>query len=154
MGVDVEKIIREYLPDVIHMSLGTCKDGQPWVCEVHFAYDEDLNLYFRSKADRRHSQEIAENARVAGNIVKQIQLGEAPKGVYFEGIAKMIPASNEQAIAFQCMKARIGIGDDTIKEAARDDGHKFYKITVNSWYIFGNFDGEGAKKYGLKWAKQ
>lgn len=153
MGVDVEKIVREYMPEVVHMSLGTCKDGQPWVCEVHFAYDDDLNLYFRSKASRRHSQEIAENPQVAGNIVKQHQLGESPVGVYFEGRAEMIPASNNQAIAFQCLKARIGIGDETIKEATLEDGHKFYKITVQNWYIFGNLDGEGAKKYKLEWGK-
>ncbi len=46
--MDVEKVIREYLPKVIHMSLATCVDNRPWVCEVHFVYDDDLNLYWRS----------------------------------------------------------------------------------------------------------
>ncbi|HLZ15367.1 MAG TPA: hypothetical protein VKQ34_05305 [Candidatus Saccharimonadales bacterium] len=38
--LDIEQIIRDYLPDVVHMSLATCKDNKPWVCEVHFAYDD------------------------------------------------------------------------------------------------------------------
>ena len=153
MPVDVEKVVREYLPDVIHMSLATSKDNIPWVCEVNYAYDDDLNLYFRSLASRRHSQEIATNHKVAGNIVRHYQLGMSPLGVYFEGKAELLPASNEQAIAFQCLKARIGIGDETIEEAKRDDGHKFYKITVENWYVFGNMDGQGGKKYKLQWNK-
>ena len=32
----IERIIREYLPQIIHMSLATVKDNKPWVCEVHF----------------------------------------------------------------------------------------------------------------------
>lgn len=154
MQVDVEKVVREYLPDVIHMSLATCQDNKPWVCEVHFAYDEDLNLYFRSLTSRRHSQEIAQNPNVAGNIVRQHRMGEYPLGVYFEGKAELIPASNEQAIAFQCLKARIGIGDETIEEAQRDDGHKFYKITVENWYVFGKLEGDKALKYQLTWGKR
>src|SRR5438552_15277179 len=89
--MDIEKIIREYLPHVVHMSLGTSKDNKPWVCEVHFAYDEDLNLYYRSTPARRHSQEIADSPNVAGTIVKAVGLGEFCKGaVYFEGTAELL----------------------------------------------------------------
>ena len=66
--MDIEKLIREYLPQIIHLSLGTSANNKPWVCEVHFAYDESLNLYYRSLTLRRHSQEIAENPNF-GNIV-------------------------------------------------------------------------------------
>lgn len=68
---DLEKTIRDYLPAVIHLSLSTCKDDKPWVCEVHYVYDDELNLYFRSKPSRRHSLEIMDNPYVAGNIVEQ-----------------------------------------------------------------------------------
>ena len=152
MQPDIEKIIRQYLPDVIHMSLGTCRDGKPWVCEVHFAYDEDLNLYFRSKADRRHSQEIADNPNVAGDIVRQHQAGERPTGVYFEGTAKLVPPSNDQAIAFQYLKERFAIGSDAMQEATRPDGHKFYKVSVQNWYVFGELEPDkGSQKYQLPW---
>ena len=58
---ELEKIIREYIDESIHMSFATCADNHPWVSEVHFVYDNNFNLYFRSKANRRHSEELAKN---------------------------------------------------------------------------------------------
>lgn len=46
--MDIEKTIRNYFPQVIHMSLATCADNKPWICEVHYVFDNELNLYFRS----------------------------------------------------------------------------------------------------------
>lgn len=151
MQPDIEKIIREYLPQVVHMSLATVKDDQPWVCEVHFAYDDDLNLYFRSLASRRHSEEIAANSKVAGNIVKQHQLGEPVLGVYFEGTAERLLAGEAQNEAFASLKERLNVSDDVIAEAAREDGHQFYKVSVKNWYVFGRLEGDRGQKYQLAW---
>jgi uncharacterized protein YhbP (UPF0306 family) len=151
--IDIEKTIREYLPQIVHMSLGTSKDNKPWVCEVHFAYDDDLNLYFRSLTSRRHSQEIAENPYIAGNIVRQHAPGEYPLGVYFEGAARMLEPGEEQIEAFKCLNQRLQIGDKILEEAQRPDGHQFYKIAVASWYVFGKLDEGKPQKYILKWGK-
>jgi hypothetical protein len=40
---DTEKVIREYIQQVIHMSLSTSKDNKPRVFELHFAFDDSLN---------------------------------------------------------------------------------------------------------------
>jgi uncharacterized protein YhbP (UPF0306 family) len=149
--VNTEQTIRDYLPQIIHLSLATVKNNKPWVCEIHFAYDDDLNLYFRSLSSRRHSQEIAENPNVAGDIVKQHQLDEYPLGVYFEGTAKLLEAGDEQNKAFEAIKARLEAGDEILEEAKRPDGHQFYKVTVDTFYVFGKFGDEGGKKYELKW---
>lgn len=151
---DVEKIIREYLPQTVHMSLATVKDNKPWVCEVHFAYDNDLNLYYRSTPARRHSQEIADNPRVAGNIVKQHELSEYPLGVYFEGTAEKLGPGPEQDKAFACISQQLKRGDDIMEETKDPEGHQFYKITVENWYVFGKLDGEKGQKYQLPWAKK
>ena len=79
--MDIEKVIRENIDKTVHMSLATVHDNRPWVCEVHFAYDDDLNIYYRSLNTRRHSKEIALNPNVAGNIVRQHTLGEYPLGI-------------------------------------------------------------------------
>ena len=76
---NVEQAIRDYLPQIIHMSLGTSRDNKPWVCEVHFAFDQELNLYFRSRTNSRHCLEIKDNPNVAGNIVTQHHGEEKPK---------------------------------------------------------------------------
>ncbi|MEI6481293.1 MAG: pyridoxamine 5'-phosphate oxidase family protein [Candidatus Saccharibacteria bacterium] len=149
--MDIEKIIREYIDKTIHMSLATCVDNKPWVCEVHFTYDESLNLYWRSTEARRHSQEITVNSNVAGNIVAQHKVGEYPAAIYFEGTAEIVEdESLFEEMAQLFMKREIG-DDSIIEDAKKPDGHKFYKISVDNWYAFGKFDGEKGHKYKLEW---
>lgn len=153
VSLDLESIIRKYISEVIHLSLATAEDNTPWVCEVHFAYDTDLNLYFRSLDSRRHSQEIAKNPRVAGNIIKQHKLEDQQViGVYFEGTAKKLEPSDEQNTAFGFIKERLGASDDILQEAKLADGHQFYKITVANWYVFGRFGAPSGQKYKLEWS--
>jgi len=153
MDTEVEKVIREYIKPLVHMSLATVSGSKPWVCEVHFASDEDLNLYFLSKATRRHSQEIAKNPHVAGNIVKQFALKETVMGVYFEGTAKILEPGEEQDKAFRCCQDQLQVSDGTIEEASRDDGHKFYKISIENWYVFGKIGDLPAQKHKLAWKR-
>lgn len=150
MSNNIEQVIREYLPQIIHMSLGTSKDNRPWVCEVHFVYNDNLNLYFRSLTSRRHSQEIAANPQVAGNIVKQHAIGEYPLGLYFEGTAALVTDEAERREVEPLFKERLGVTADILVEAADPDGHQFYKITVETWYAFGKFDDK-SQKLELVW---
>ncbi len=150
--MDIEAVIRDYLPQIVHMSLGTSKDNKPWVCEVHFVYDDNLNLYFRSKSSRRHSQEIAANPNVAGNIVIQHQLDDIPKGVYFEGKAAMLDSKDEIRTAAEFFKQRLQVDDKITDEALQQlEGHQFYKITVENYYVFGKIDEQGVIKHKLAW---
>ena len=133
------------------MSLATVNGDQPWVCEVHFAYDDNPNLYWRSKTDRRHSQEIVANPKVASNIVKQHGLNDSPDGVYFEGTAELLPACEAQNKAYEALRRRGIASPETIEEAKTKDGHQFYKITVKQWYAFGPFGEHGeVKKVSLE----
>jgi uncharacterized protein YhbP (UPF0306 family) len=150
--MDVEKIVREYIDKTVHLSLATVHDNRPWVCEVHFAYDDGLNLYFRSLASRRHSQEIALNPNVAGDIIDRYALGEPVVGVYFEGTATLLGPGKEQDTAFMCIKNRLKADDTILQEAALEGGHQFYKISVQNWYVFGRFGGEPGQKYQLAWS--
>jgi uncharacterized protein YhbP (UPF0306 family) len=149
--MNVEQVIRDYIKDIIHMSLATSKNNKPWVCEVHFAYDDNLNLYFRSLMSRRHSQEILENPVVAGNIVQQHQLTDKPRGVYFEGKARHITSDEYIQKAFECFSKRMGLDEKIIEEASRDDGHKFFKIEVNKYYLFDSRESKPSQKYELDW---
>ncbi len=149
--MDVERVIREYIDKSLHMSLATSRDNKPWVCEVHFVYDDQLNLYFRSLQSRRHSQEIAVNPNVAGNIVKQHAKDETPHAIYFEGTAERLTDENERQKISPVFQSRQGAKDTIVDEARREDGHQFYKITVTNWYAFGKFDQPSFQKYELRW---
>lgn len=151
MTIDVEQVVREYIDKTVHMSLGTSRDNKPWVCEVHFAFDEELNLYFRSKPTRRHSLEIKDNPNVAGNIIKQHNLDESVVGVYFEGTAEMLSDITENSTAYKVLSARLRTKPEALVEAQKDDGHKFYKISVTNWCVFGRFGGDSGQKHQLAW---
>lgn len=149
--MDIEQKIREYLPQIIHMSLATCNGNKPWVCEVHFVYDNDLNFYFRSKPNRRHSIEIEVNPDVAGNIVTQHSVEEKPRGIYFEGTAERLIDVDENHPAYTLYCERFETGPEIIAEAKTDKGHAFYKISVQNFCLFDSRESNPSRKYELVW---
>ena len=148
---NIEQTIRQYLPQVIHMSLATCRDNKPWVCEVHFVYDEQLNMYFRSRLSTRHSKEIADNPRVAGNMVVQHQVEDRPRAVYFEGTAELLENVNQEDIAYTLYCDRFNTDASILEEAQTEGGHKFYKISVETFYLFDSRETSSSRKYKLVW---
>jgi uncharacterized protein YhbP (UPF0306 family) len=147
---EIERIIRDYIPQIIHMSLATVKDNKPWVCEVHFSYDDELNLYFGSSSKTRHAQEIMSNAHVAGNIVTQHHKDQKVRCVDFEGVA--IPLSSEEAekTAYQAYVKRYGESEGLLNEIRKDGEFQFFKITVDTFYLFDSY-GEKRGKHTLPW---
>ena len=91
------------------------------------------------------------NSKVAGNIIDKYALGTPVVGVYFEGNAKLLEAGEAQNLAAGCLKSRLNIEKDIVAEAASEEGHQFYKITVANWYVFGRFGGASGQKHKLEW---
>lgn len=152
MSLDVETIVREYIDKTVHMSLGTAtKDGKPWVCEVHFAYDDDLNLYFVSKLTTRHCIEIAENPNVAGNIVRQHPLDEPPGGIYFEGNARVLDSPSERQLDAYCTRLERD-KDQLIGQLKEENDRQMYQINVANWAAFGKFGDGPMSKRVLNWS--
>lgn len=146
----IEQTIREYIDQVVHMSLATTFNNQPWVCEVHFAVDDELNLYFRSETTRRHCLEIELNPHVAGNIITQHFKNQRVRGVYFEGTAALLEDVNQGDPAYDATVARFGTA--RIQATSKSStGPRYYKISVANWYLFDSY-GEGpAEKHQLPW---
>lgn len=148
---DVESAIREYIPQVIHMSLATVSDNKPWVCEVHYAYDDDLNLYFVSGVNRRHSEELRKNQHVAGNIVTQHFLNQKVRGVYFEGTAKELHELDEIQLAYAAYKTRYADSPQLVQVAQSQGGARFYKVTVSDWYVLDGYANDPPQKFHIDW---
>lgn len=87
---DLRQLITEHLNKVNIMQLATQKDGQPWCCTVHFAADDDLNIYWMSLPTQRHSQEIGDRAKAAVAMAIESRPGHRIIGVQVEGDAKRI----------------------------------------------------------------
>lgn len=147
--MDIEQTIREYLPNVLHMSLATSRGDKPWICEVHFVYDDELNIYWRSRPNSRHSLDIASNPHVAGNIVEQHPLDRKPRGVYFEGTASIVDDIRQNSPIYYAFVNRIGASPDLLEDAQKEDGHKIYKVTVTDWYLFDSRESSPSQKYHL-----
>ena len=152
--LDIETQIRLAIADVLHLSLGTSHNNKPWVCEVHFAYDESLHIYYRSLRTRRHSIEIADNPCVSGTIIHQHSISEPPVGVYFEGTAALIGDASEKASIADILKARLHVPDTILEDSNDPEGHQFYKISVATFYLFDAFNNQKTQKYTLPWSSR
>lgn len=145
----IEKIIREYLPQVAHMSLATSRDNKPRVFEVHFVYDDNLNIYFCSSKEAQHSQDIRDNPYVAGTIVTQHFLNQKVRGVYFEGTCEQMEDLADDDPIVLSYEKRFGVGPQ-IAQAARKEGKaRFYKITVQNCFLVDGYESTPPQKYQL-----
>ncbi len=134
---EIEKIIRKYLKIAHMMQIATIKDGQPWCCTVYFVSDENLNLYWISIPERRHSQEILENEKVAAAIpIKHIP-GENVIGIQVEGDAKLVQDLKEIKRIAPIYADRYGRSkkwcDDFIAGKTK---HKLYRVTPRLFVLF------------------
>ncbi|MFA6295179.1 MAG: pyridoxamine 5'-phosphate oxidase family protein [Candidatus Paceibacterota bacterium] len=83
--IDIRKRVLEVLNNTHLMSLGTSDKDGIWVADVIFLYDEDLNIYWLSAPDCRHSKAILENNKVAGSITYSTKNKELNFGIQLEG---------------------------------------------------------------------
>lgn len=66
--MQASELIKKYLDEKQVMQLATVRDGQPWVCNIHFVPDGNGTLYWLSKPTRRQSLEITDDSRAALQI--------------------------------------------------------------------------------------
>src|SRR5688572_7268966 len=85
---ELRSLIQDYLKQAKLMQLGTAVANQPWVCSVWFAADEELNIYWFSSVNRRHSEELKGNSKVAGAFALPHDPEDPPRGLQFQGVAE------------------------------------------------------------------
>lgn len=132
MKTNLKKLIADYLREAKLMQVATSKNNKPWVATVWYVHDEDWNLYFISRHNRRHSFDLKENPNVAGTIVKSHKtLGVKVRGIQFEGkalkvsITELPDAFNLFVKRYPKAKVHINSVNDTIKNIT---GTCIYKI--------------------------
>lgn len=127
------------------MQLATARDGRPWLCNVWYVMDAQDNIYWISRATRRHSEEIADNPYVAATFHKWFGegLGQSGQALIVSGTAEIVSIDQvhesyqlyadryPELLNFQSLEAtKDGSGD-----------HLFYKITPREivWWDEVNF---------------
>lgn len=119
------------------MHLASVSKNRPWVCNVWFASDEALNIYWLSSINRRHSAEIAQNNRVAGALCLPQTPQDKPRGLQFEGMAEVLEAQADVQEALNCYVDRI-FSLTKIRELMEhpERPHKFYRIRPELFVLF------------------
>lgn len=143
--------IEEILANVKQMVISTCKDNKPWSATVLFACDKNLNLYFFSTGDRKHSKEIAKNPNVSGAIAREHTKGlaeDSHRGIQFEGICKLV-APAEVKNAYELVKKRFPqiVEYHTLEDAPKE----LYKIKVNKFVLFDTLNFSDEPRQELIW---
>ena len=66
----MDKDLIEFIKQQKLMVIATSdEEGRPWACNVYYSADNDLNLFFVSPTDTKHSAHIANKSEVAFSIV-------------------------------------------------------------------------------------
>lgn len=134
-----EELIKQYLDQVNIMQLATAVDNQPWACTVHYYADDALNLYWVSTLERKHSQDIAKNPKVAAAIMVHENTLAEPyvMGISTEGTAELIAQNVTDEIAAG-YAAKHGKDSDMPAIAAGKHAHKFYRLKPSRIVLFDN----------------
>lgn len=146
----IKKLIKDYLNEARLMQVSTAKDNQPWTCSVYFAYDNDLNLYWISTPQRRHSQEIRENEKVAGVIVVPHTPGDKVRGIQFQGVAELLTNSEKIQHAMDTYATRMGMKEERKQKIIQGkDNHVPYRIKPTTFVLFDevNFPDNPRQEY-------
>ncbi len=136
MNQNVEQRIREVIQTVRVMQLATAQDNRPWCCNLLFATDENLHLYWVSMADSRHSQELTTNPHVAAAI----KIQEPPKlrvGLQIEGDAAVVTDATEVQRIVRLYADRFELGDEWYNDfVAGKNPHNIYCLTPSRIALF------------------
>jgi len=135
--MDLKQLIQKYLEDARLMQLATVDDGKPWVSNVWFAADEDMNIYWFSSTNRRHSEEVAKDHHVAGAICLPHTPEDKPRGLQFEGTAEVLTDEANVQKAMSHYADRI-FPEEKVRElmAHAERPHKFYRIKPSLFVLF------------------
>lgn len=113
----MKDLIKEYLESKKDMQLATIANGQPWICTVYFAFDEDFNLYWTSGRSRQHSLEILSDSKTAVAVVRDTDRKQALQII---GNAYEVADEKLEHVHY-IYQARFGAKDYDLEEMKKHD---------------------------------
>lgn len=149
--MDLRSLISDYLVKAIMMHIGTSHGSNPWVTTVYFASDTNLNLYFLSRKNRRHSREISNNNNVAGAIVLPHNYGDKVRGLQFEGKCREL--KDDEALNGRSIYERKFwiVEDRVLNQQQGVDMEGVYQIVPERYVLFDelNFPDNPSQEYKM-----
>lgn len=150
----IEKLVRQYLPKFNTMQLATSKDDQPWVCTVHYYCDEDLNFYWISDTNRRHSKEIHDNPLVSSYILIHEDKPDERYviGMSIIGRAEAVDSPDPQVVDGYLRKFAGNKAQFVENALNTEKPDKFYRLTPSKVILFDtkNLSGNPRQEWVIK----
>ncbi len=140
--MNVEEIIRESIPKVNVMQFASCTNNQPWVCNLHYVSDDDLNLYWLSTPERRHSKELEINPRASAVIMvhENTKAQDYVVGISIEGQAKKVDWHKYEDIIEKYRKKHGSSKPFLDAVVSGENPHKVYVLEPTKFVLFDNKD--------------
>jgi len=125
--IKIQERILQVLDKTHLMSLAVSDENGPWVADLIFIHDKNLNVYWMSDPKTRHSMAILKNHRVAASITASTKSKEPNFGGQIEGVAAQL-----KGIQFDLLikhLAKRGYQKPKLSEAKKIlDGDLWYKL--------------------------
>lgn len=123
---ETRKLIEKILEKGYLLSLATIDDGGLWVSDVIYVHDSDLNIYWLSQTNTRHSQAILKDNRVAGSITISNNPDENEIGLQLEGTAEKVNGDVFKMAVKHRQKRRKP--EPTQEDEILDEGESWYRM--------------------------
>jgi uncharacterized protein YhbP (UPF0306 family) len=151
MAGELKRQVLEYLQSHNTMTLATCAGDSPWAATVFYA-SEDLQLYFFSLPEARHSLNLAANPRVAVTIQEDYKDWRAIKGIQLEGKVLMVDGVIEKTKAMAAYARKYADIIKLFTDPASGIFHKaflkvkFYRVVPEKVFFIDNEQGFGKRQ--------
>jgi len=111
---ELRPLLREFLAGQSTLALATAglRDGRPEVAPLFFVSDDDLNLYWISDPDSRHSRNITDWNDVAVTIFVPTWDWAGIKGVQIEGDVMALQGEGERRRVLALYRAKFPFVDE------------------------------------------
>ncbi len=132
-----QDLLHDYVNSCNVMQLASCKDGKPYVVNVHYYAAEDGSLYWISTRDRRHSQELEQNPAACATLKIHENTIDEPWviGLTIEGVVEHI-AEDAGAVA-ERYRQKLGKGKQMMQDIKTGvNPHKFYRLVPQRYSLF------------------
>ena len=109
------------------ISLGTVDDGGVWVADVIYVFDDELNIYWMSTPQSRHSLAINKNCTIAGTITVSQTPGQKDLGVQVCGVVAKLGKTVKPGIVLKYLHKTHGCNVAQIEDVLKD-GYDWYVL--------------------------
>ncbi len=139
--MEIRDLIATYLKEYPLISIATVAGQSPWISNVYFSFNDQLDLFFISRTFRRHSKEIAENPSIAASICKpHMKPFEMPcRGLQIEGKCRAIEDSQAASIALAIYMDRFPASRKlhaSIDDVTGSIDRRIYQIEPQRYVLF------------------